>query len=218
LILHSNVTVQNLFILPMKNSDYTAYFEQVSETLKKLDQNVLENLVKIILECRDRGNTIYIFGNGGSAATASHIAGDFLKGISYQLEKRFKVICLSDNIPGMSAISNDLTYDEVFIEPLRSYLNKDDVVIGISGSGNSVNVIKAMDYARTSGAVTVALCGYKGGKIKDIADVVVHVPIDDMEITEDIHLIIFHAIKQNIIHRLKGDDYTMGFNYDKRIK
>jgi D-sedoheptulose 7-phosphate isomerase len=216
--LHSNVTVQNLFILPMKNSDYTAYFEQVSETLKKLDQNVLENLVKIILECRDRGNTIYIFGNGGSAATASHIAGDFLKGISYQLEKRFKVICLSDNIPGMSAISNDLTYDEVFIEPLRSYLNKDDVVIGISGSGNSVNVIKAMDYARTSGAVTVALCGYKGGKIKDIADVVVHVPIDDMEITEDIHLIIFHAIKQNIIHRLKGDDYTMGFNYDKRIK
>jgi D-sedoheptulose 7-phosphate isomerase len=218
LILHSNVTVQNLFILPMKNSDYTAYFEQVSETLKKLDQNVLDNLVKIILECRDRGNTIYIFGNGGSAATASHIAGDFLKGISYQLEKRFKVICLSDNIPGMSAISNDLTYDEVFIEPLRSYLNKDDVVIGISGSGNSVNVIKAMDYARTSGAVTVALCGYKGGKIKDIADVVVHVPIDDMEITEDIHLIIFHAIKQNIIHRLKGDDYTMGFNYDKRIK
>jgi D-sedoheptulose 7-phosphate isomerase len=216
--LHSNVTVQNLFILPMKNSDYTAYFEQVSETLKKLDQNVLDNLVKIILECRDRGNTIYIFGNGGSAATASHIAGDFLKGISYQLEKRFKVICLSDNIPGMSAISNDLTYDEVFIEPLRSYLNKDDVVIGISGSGNSVNVIKAMDYARTSGAVTVALCGYKGGKIKDIADVVVHVPIDDMEITEDIHLIIFHAIKQNIIHRLKGDDYTMGFNYDKRIK
>ena len=218
MILHSNATVQNLFILPMKNSDYTAYFDKVAATLKKIDQDVLENLVRVILDCRDRGNTVYIFGNGGSAATASHVAGDFLKGISYQLEKRFKVICLSDNIPGTSAISNDLTYDEVFIEPLKSYLNKNDVVIGISGSGNSVNVIKAMEYARTSGALTVAMVGYKGGRIKDIADIVVHVPVDDMEVAEDIHLIIFHAIKQNIIHRLKGDRYTMGFNYDQRVK
>ena len=216
--LHSNVTVQNLFILPMKNSDYTAYFDKVAETLKKIDQSVLDNLVKVILDCRDRGNTIYIFGNGGSAATASHVAGDFLKGISYQLEKRFKVICLSDNIPGTSAISNDLTYDEVFIEPLKTYLNKNDVVIGISGSGNSVNVLKAMQYAKTTGALTIAMCGYKGGKVKDIADIVVHVPVDDMEIAEDIHLIIFHAIKQNIIRRLKGDNYTMGYNYDQRVK
>jgi D-sedoheptulose 7-phosphate isomerase len=202
----------------MKNSDYTAYFDKVASTLKKIDQDVLNNLVKVIMDCRDRGNTIYIFGNGGSAATASHVAGDFMKGISYQLEKRFRVICLSDNIPGTSAISNDLTYDEVFIEPLKSYMDKDDVVIGISGSGNSVNVIRAMEYARESGALTVAMVGYKGGKIKDIADIVVHVPVDDMEVAEDIHLIIFHAIKQNIIHRLKGNHYTMGFNYDQRIK
>lgn len=218
MILLLNVTVQNLFILPMKNSDYTAYFNKVADTLNKLDQDILNNLVKVILDCRDRGNSIYIFGNGGSAATASHVAGDFLKGISYQLEKRFRMICLSDNIPGTSAISNDLTYDEVFIEPLKSYLNKNDVVIGISGSGNSVNVIKAMEYAKTKGAITVALVGYKGGKLKAVADIVVHVPVDDMEVAEDIHLIIFHAIKQNIIRRLKGDKYTMGFNYDQRIK
>jgi D-sedoheptulose 7-phosphate isomerase len=202
----------------MKNSDYNTYFDKVAETLKKLDQSILDNLVKVILDCRDRGNTIYIFGNGGSAATASHVAGDFLKGISYQLEKRFKVICLSDNIPGTSAISNDLTYDEVFIEPLKSYLNKNDVVIGISGSGNSVNVIKALQYAGTSGAITIAMVGFKGGKMKDIADLVVHVPVDDMEVAEDIHLIIFHAIKQNIIRQLKGENYTMGFNYDQRVK
>ena len=202
----------------MKKSDYTAYFDKVAETLKKLDQSVLNNLVKVILDCRNRGNTIYIFGNGGSAATASHVAGDFLKGISYQLEKRFKVICLSDNIPGTSAISNDLTYDEVFIEPLKSYLNKNDVVIGISGSGNSVNVIKALQYAGTSGALTVAMVGFKGGRMKDIADIVVHVPVEDMEVAEDIHLIIFHAVKQNIIHQLKGDNYTMGKNYDLRVK
>ncbi len=218
MILLSNVTVQNLFILPMKNSDYTAYFDKVAETLKKVDQDVLEDLVKIIFECRDRGNTIYIFGNGGSAATASHVAGDFLKGISYQLEKRFRVICLSDNIPGTSAISNDLTYDEVFIEPLKTYLDSNDVVIGISGSGNSVNVIKAMQYAKTAGALTVAMVGYQGGQLKDIADLVVHVPVDDMEVAEDIHLIVFHAIKQRIIRQLKGDNYTMGFNYDHRVK
>ncbi len=216
--LHLNVMVPNSFILPMKNSDFTTYFEKVAETLKKVDQEALDKLVEIIFECRDRGNSVYIFGNGGSAATASHIAGDFLKGISYQLEKRFKVICLSDNIPGTSAISNDLSYDEVFIEPLKTYLSKNDVVIGISGSGNSLNVVKALEYAKTSGATTVALCGFNGGKIKEISDHAIHVPINDMEITEDIHLIIFHAVKQKIIHKLKGENYSMGFKYDQRVK
>ncbi|MBN2213037.1 MAG: SIS domain-containing protein [Bacteroidales bacterium] len=202
----------------MKNSDYTAYFDKVAATLKKIDQDILEKLVKVILECRDRGNTIYIFGNGGSAATASHVAGDFMKGISYQLEKRFRVICLCDNIPGTSAISNDLTYEDVFIEPLKSFVNKNDVVIGISGSGNSVNVIRALEYAVAKGATTVAMVGYKGGKLKDTADIVVHVPVDDMEVAEDIHLIIFHAIKQSINRLLKGDHYSMGSNYDRRVK
>ncbi len=216
--LHLNVMVPNSFILPMKNSDFTTYFEKVAETLKKVDQEALDKLVEIIFECRDRGNSVYIFGNGGSAATASHIAGDFLKGISYQLEKRFKVICLSDNIPGTSAISNDLSYDEVFIEPLKTYLSKNDVVIGISGSGNSLNVVKALEYAKTSGATTVALCGFNGGKIKEISDLAIHVPINDMEITEDIHLIMFHAIKQKINYRLKGENYSMGLKYDKRTE
>ena len=204
--------------MAMNNFDYTTYFDKVAETLKKVDQNALNKLVQVIFDCRDRGNTIYVFGNGGSAATASHVAGDFLKGISYQLEKRFKVICLSDNIPGTSAISNDLSYDEVFIEPLKSYLSNSDVAIGISGSGNSLNVVKAIEYAKTAGAITVALCGYKGGKLKEIADLTIHVPVEDMEITEDIHLIIFHAIKQKINLKLKGDNYSMGSNYDKRVK
>ncbi|MBN2611629.1 MAG: SIS domain-containing protein [Bacteroidales bacterium] len=202
----------------MKNSDYTIYFEKVSDTLKKIDQGVLDKMVQAIFSCREKGKTIYIFGNGGSAATASHIAGDFMKGISYQLEKRFKVMCLSDNIPGISAISNDLSYDEVFIEPLKSFLTKNDMVIGISGSGNSVNVVKAMEYAKSVGAVTVAVCGFKGGKIKDIADIAVHVPVNDMEVAEDIHLVIFHAVKQNIIKQLKGDSYSMGYNYDQRVQ
>lgn len=199
-------------------TEFQDYFKRVSDTLDKLDISSLDKLVDLIMECRDRGNTIYVFGNGGSAATASHVAGDFLKGISFELEKRFKVICLSDNIPGTSAISNDLSYEEVFIEPLKTFLSENDLVIGISGSGNSANVLKAIHYAKEKGAYTVGLCGYKGGKLKEICDHTVHVPIDDMEVTEDIHLVLFHAVKQNIIHKVKGTSYSMGYNYDKRVK
>ncbi len=202
----------------MKTSEFESYFGRVTMTLNKVDRQALERLVQVIMDCRERNNMIFIFGNGGSAATASHVTGDFIKGISYELDKRFKVMCLSDNIPGTSAVSNDLSYDEVFVEPLKSYLSENDVVIGISGSGNSENVVKAMEYARSRGAYCVAFCGYTGGKIKSIADLVIHVPIDDMEVTEDIHLVIFHAIKQSIIHRIKGARYSMGEKYDNRIR
>jgi D-sedoheptulose 7-phosphate isomerase len=118
----------------------------------------------------------------------------------------------------MMAISNDLSYEEIFIEQLKGFLKRDDVVIGISGSGNSANVVKAMEYARSHGAHSVALCGYKGGKIKDMAEIAIHAPIQDMEITEDIHIIVFHAIKQVMMKELKGDNSSMGATYDDRIK
>jgi D-sedoheptulose 7-phosphate isomerase len=212
------VKVQNLFILQMKNSEYAEYFDRLSETLHHIDTDVIEQLADMLLKARDKGNTIYIFGNGGSAATASHVTGDFIKGISYQMDKRFKVQCLNDNISGMMAISNDLNYEEIFIEQLRAFLKKGDIVIGISGSGNSVNVIKAMEYARSLGAHTVTFCGFTGGRIKDIANLVIYVPINDMEITEDIHIIIFHALKQSLIRKLKGNSFSMGKTYDERVK
>jgi D-sedoheptulose 7-phosphate isomerase len=202
----------------MKNSDFNAYFNRVSDTLKHLDIDSITNLVDLLLKAREGEKTVFIFGNGGSAATASHVTGDFLKGISYGLEKRFRVQCLNDNIAGMMAISNDLTYEEIFIEQLKVFLRKEDIVIGISGSGNSVNVVKAFEYARSKGAITVAFCGFKGGRIKEIADHLIHVPIHDMEITEDIHTIIFHSIKQAMMKELKGDDCSMGATYDERVK
>jgi D-sedoheptulose 7-phosphate isomerase len=202
----------------MKNSEFNEYFERVAETLKVVDIQSIEKLVDALLTARDQEATIFIFGNGGSAATASHVTGDFLKGISYQMDKRFRVICLNDNVSGMMAISNDLTYDEIFVEQLKAFLRKNDMVIGISGSGNSFNVVKALEFARSKGAKTVAFCGFKGGKIKEIADLSIHVPIHDMEITEDIHIIIFHAIKQALIKRLKGDNFSMGKTYDARVK
>jgi D-sedoheptulose 7-phosphate isomerase len=174
--------------------------------------------VETLLQTRDNENTIFIFGNGGSAATASHVTGDFLKGISFELDKRFRVMCLSDNISGLTAISNDLGYDEIFLEQLKVFMKKGDLVIGISGSGNSANVIKAMEYAGKNGAKTVAMCGFKGGRIRELADLVIHIPISDMEITEDIHVILFHAVKQVLIKRLKGENYSMGRIYDERVK
>jgi D-sedoheptulose 7-phosphate isomerase len=197
---------------------FSNYFRKVSETLDKIDINAVSKLIDRIYECYEKENTVYIFGNGGSAATASHVAGDFMKGISYGLEKRFRVVCLNDSIPSLTAISNDLTYDEVFYEQLKTFLRKDDIVIGISGSGNSVNVIKALNYARELGSTVVGFCGYNGGNLKELADILILAPVSDMEITEDIHIIIFHAIKQAINRKLKGDKYSMGYNYDKRVE
>jgi D-sedoheptulose 7-phosphate isomerase len=197
---------------------FSNYFDKVTETLGKFDIEPVKKFIDRIYECYNKGNTVYIFGNGGSAATASHVAGDFMKGISYGLEKRFKVVCLNDNLPAITAISNDLTYDEVFYEQLKTFLKKDDIVVGISGSGNSANVIKALNYAKELGSTIVGFCGYKGGKLKQLADILIYVPVSDMEITEDIHLIIFHAIKQLINKKMKGNKYSMGFNYDKRVE
>jgi D-sedoheptulose 7-phosphate isomerase len=202
----------------MRKAEFKDYFGRLSHTLDQVNIDVILKLVEILINARDTDKTVFIFGNGGSGATASHVTGDFLKGISYGLDKRFRVQCLNDNISGLMAISNDLTYDEIFIEQLKSFLHSGDIVIGISGSGNSTNVVKAMEYARSKGALTVAFCGFKGGKVKDIADLVIHAPVHDMEITEDIHIIIFHAIKQTLMKELKGNNYSMGETYDRRVR
>lgn len=196
---------------------FTDYFDRLTDAIKHIDIESLENIVNILLKAREEGKTTYIFGNGGSAANASHIAGDFLKGISYGLEKRFRVHCLNDNMAATTAITNDLTYDEVFVEQLKTFLNPGDVVIGISGSGNSENVLKAMEWAGRNKAHTVGVVGYKGGKLINMVETAVLAPITDMEITEDIHIIVFHAIKQHIIKKIKGDKIVMGDAYEKRI-
>jgi len=199
------------------NEHFEDYFKRLKETIDKIDIASLEKAVEILLKVREEGKTTYIFGNGGSAANASHIAGDFLKGVSYGLEKRFRVHCLNDNMAATTAITNDLTYEEVFVEQLMTFLNKGDVVIGISGSGNSANVLKAMTWAKNNGAHTIGVTGYKGGKLIELVDTAILVPINDMEITEDIHIVIFHAIKQFILKKIKGDKIIMGAAYEKRI-
>ena len=195
------------------------YLNRITQAISKLDLAKLEAVKKEIKDCFDREGVIYLFGNGGSGATASHIAGDFVKGASAGLKKRFKFICLNDNTPAMMAISNDISYEDVFIEQLRNFLTKNDLVIGISGSGNSLNILKAIEFAKVQKVKTIGFCGYKGGKLKELADLCLHVEMMDMEVTEDVHLIAFHSIKQALIRELNHNQWvSMGTTYDERIR
>jgi D-sedoheptulose 7-phosphate isomerase len=193
------------------------YINLVKSTLDSLDPKALELLTDAFHATYEKGGTIYTMGNGGSGASASHAAGDFLKGASYGLEKRFRMICLNDNLPSMMAIANDIGWDSIFIEPLKNFLKPGDLVIGISGSGNSKNVVNALAYANKNSATTVAMSGFKGGEIAKMATINVHAPVMDMEVTEDIHMVIFNIVKKQMMARLMGDAPSMGDTYDQRI-
>ncbi|MBA4738516.1 MAG: SIS domain-containing protein [Cryomorphaceae bacterium] len=193
------------------------YIDLVKSTLDALDPKALDALVEAFHTTYEKGGNIYTMGNGGSGASASHAAGDFLKGASYGLNKRFKMICLNDNLPSMMAIANDIGWESIFVEPLKNFLSEDDLVIGISGSGNSKNVVNALEYANAQGATTVAMSGFKGGKISEIATINVHAPVMDMEVTEDVHMVIFNIVKKQMMARLMGDNPSMGDTYDQRI-
>lgn len=193
------------------------YIDLVKSTLDALDPKALEALVAAFHTTYEKGGNIYTMGNGGSGASASHAAGDFLKGASYGLDKRFRMICLNDNLPSMMAIANDIGWESIFVEPLKNFLSPNDLVIGISGSGNSKNVVNALEYANAQGATTVAMSGFKGGKISEIATINVHAPVMDMEVTEDVHMVIFNIVKKQMMARLMGDNPSMGDTYDQRI-
>ena len=151
---------------------------------------VTEALWRAYLERR----TVYVFGNGGSAALASHCACDLAKGTVVNGNRRFRVLALTDNVPLMTAWANDVHYEDIFAEQLATFIHKDDVALGISGSGNSPNVLKALRVAREAGAVTIGFTGFQGGKMKDLCDVCVIVPSDNMQVIEDLHVSVSHSV------------------------
>ncbi len=195
----------------------TEYRQLLIETIEALDMTAVERLVEVFLDAHQRGAQIFTMGNGGSGASASHAAGDFLKGASYGLDKRFKMICLNDNVPSMMAVANDIGWDDIFVEPLKNYLQPGDVVVGISGSGNSRNVLKAAEYAKSKGATLVGMTGFKGGKLREMADLSIHSVAMDMEVAEDVHMAVFNMVKKACMARLMGDAPSMGGTYDARI-
>ncbi len=175
------------------------YIIQLNQTINNLNQNEIVTIVEVLKKARDEGKQIFIFGNGGSGSTATHFACDINKGVSRNDVNRFKVICLNDNIPTMLAYSNDVGYDVVFSEQLKNFVQKGDVVIGISGSGNSKNVLLAMETAKQYGEITIGITGYNGGKLKEICDVSLNANVNDMQLSEDIHMIWVHIMMKCFI-------------------
>lgn len=176
------------------STEITAYFNRVKETIDMISTEDINKVMNILVDSLDSDKHIYIMGNGGSAATASHFVCDFNKGLSLRKKKRFKFICLNDNVATTLAYANDEGYETVFVEPLKNFFKPGDIVIGISGSGNSPNVINAIDYANENGGVTIGLCGYSGGKLKEKAHHSIHIPINDMQISEDLHMVLDHLM------------------------
>lgn len=174
------------------------YLDLEIKVIQSLNLEEINDVMNVLEEARLSGHRIFICGNGGSAATASHFAGDFNKGLSEILDKKYDFECLSDNIPMMMAVANDTDFSQIFIRPLENKLHEGDVFIGISGSGNSENVVKAMEYAKTHGGKTIAIVGYSGGKLKQMADHYIHVAIDDMQISEDVHMIMDHLMMHTL--------------------
>ncbi|MDD5885069.1 MAG: SIS domain-containing protein [Erysipelotrichaceae bacterium] len=172
------------------------YYEREKQVFDALDPNEFNAALNALLRHYDNEDTIYVIGNGGSSATANHMVCDFNKGISLSLSKPFHVVSLTDNIPSVMAYGNDVGFEDVFYLPLKQWLKPSDMVIAISGSGNSHNVIKAVTYAKKIGAEILGLEGYDGGKLKAIADINIHAKVNDMQIAEDVHMTFVHVAMQ----------------------
>ncbi len=174
--------------------DIATYCDTLKKTIDATPKEDINQVVNILLQAYEQRQQVFVMGNGGSAATASHLACDFNEGISEGKAKRFRVIALTDNVPSITAIANDIGYESIFVQQLSSLMDPGDYVIGISGSGNSENVIRAIDYANEHGAITIGFTGYSGGRLKQKAQHNIHINIDDMQVAEDLHMMLNHIM------------------------
>ena len=170
------------------------YKKQLLATLNTVDLDRVEALIDVFRRAREEDRQIFVFGNGGSAATANHFACDIVKGASYGREKRFRILSLSEQIPTMTAYSNDVGYESVFVEPLKNFARQGDIAMAISGSGNSENVVQAIDYANSIGCYTVGLSGITGGRLRPSVNLSLHVAENHMGRVEDAHFFICHMV------------------------
>jgi D-sedoheptulose 7-phosphate isomerase len=174
------------------------YISDLQETLNKLPVELIEKVIQMIQLARVNRRQIFVMGNGGSASTASHFAADLGKNTRCDQLPDFRIMCLSDNLAGFSAYANDEGYENVFSRQLSGWIEPDDVVIGISASGNSANVLNAIKLASQSKAYTAGFTGFDGGKLGEMVDVHIHVPSNCIEQVEDIHLVLEHMIVKTV--------------------
>jgi len=183
------------------------YAKHVSELLVNLDFQAINQVFEVLLNARENGNTIIFVGNGGSAATCSHFAEDLSFGTIVPGKKTFRTLSLTDNVSYITALANDEGYKNIFVGQLKNLFNPGDVVIGISASGNSQNVIKALEYANNNGGISIGLVGFDGGKIKNICKYIIHVKTTKGEYgpVEDIHLALDHMISTYVKFHLLNE-------------
>lgn len=185
-----------------------AYLKRLQAELARVDQNAVLRLADLIYQAWRDERFVFIFGNGGSATTASHLAEDLGKNCicDYYNEatRRLKVLSLTDNVGWLTALGNDLGYEQVFVQQLMHYGSPGDLAIAISGSGNSRNVLLAVDWANRHGLTTYGLTGFDGGKLKQMQQTGLHVALDDMAMVESIHLAVCHWLVDDLSARVNG--------------
>ncbi len=191
----------------------TDYLERLAEELRRVDLAAVQQLADLIHEAWQNEKFVFLIGNGGSATTCSHLAEDLGKNclpqqavdhLSDQTYRRLKILSLTDNTGWLTALANDLGYEQVFVQQLMHYGGSGDLVIAISGSGNSPNVLAAVDWANRHGLTTFALTGFSGGKLKQSAHHNLHVKLDDMGMVESIHLCLFHWVLNDVFARINA--------------
>jgi D-sedoheptulose 7-phosphate isomerase len=170
------------------------YKAELLKAIDSIDLDKVSRAIEILKQARDGGRGIFVCGNGGSASAASHFATDLVKGASYGRPQRFRVMALTDSLPTITAYSNDISYECVFVEQLKNFAGSGDVVMAISGSGNSPNVLRALEYANSIGCRTIALSGRDGGKLATLAHLNLQVSHSHMGRIEDGHLVMLHMI------------------------
>jgi D-sedoheptulose 7-phosphate isomerase len=171
------------------------YFHELGHLMAELPYADIDKIVAVLLRTFEEERTVFVFGNGGSASSASHMVSDMNKGLGDPArEKRMKVMSLTDNVPLLTACANDHGYETVFSEQLKNFIQPGDVAFAISCSGDSANVLLALNTARQAGAFTVGLAGFAGGAMKDLCDICAVVPCDNMQMIEDVHHAMLHAV------------------------
>ena len=176
------------------------YIKDIDKLLKSLNSSEVSNVIHIINECYKKNRQIFIMGNGGSASTSSHFACDLGKGTIVKGKERLRVMSLSDNMALITAISNDYGYEYILSEQLENLVNEKDVVIAISASGNSPNIIKGVEYVKEKKAIVIGFTGFNGGKLRELSDICIHINCDNYGQIEDIHMLLCHLISQGIRH------------------
>jgi D-sedoheptulose 7-phosphate isomerase len=179
------------------------YFEELQRVVAAISHESIDQMADALVRAYEAGRVVYTFGNGGSAALASHLACDLGKGTAYcNGGKRFRVLALTDNVPTLTAWANDSGYEDVFSEQLRNFVQPGDVAFAISGSGNSKNVLNALHVARQAGATTLGISGFQGGQMKSLCNICMVVPSNNLQIVEDMHLATAHSIFRIVYSRM----------------